>query len=435
MLCLAKNDLVALSKNLVVNGGDDSQILFSTSDGATTPGASLINDPYSNSFVVQLNGADRINVGPHLITLNGSVLCGAMTASSATVANALTCGSLTTNEIDLSMPGLSSNIMVNGASRLSFTQLNTRVLGDLEVTGNLSVSGTGGGATLSAPVGSGLTIDGNDILLNHDNSIIAGFDEKVASSGTWNANGNFWDAYYTYPPGHKSFYSSEANATIEFSVQGQTAIMNNLRWHTGAYVDIHGREATTGQYMWLNRVDTYQGGGTAVTHGTVQNPGSYHHAGCIYQILATNLQPGYDRIRITVRKGELLINMLKWLDHRVGQPPAGYVHSDNVHGDPASLSDARLKTEVTPVSGDQALEVLSLITACTYEREDMDQRRLGLIADAVEEAIEQLAIDNVVGTKWHNNDEYKTLQYDRLVPLLLTAVNPLNKQVKDLQSK
>ena len=162
--------------------------------------------------------------------------------------------------------------MVNGASRLSFTQLNTRVLGDLEVTGNLSVSGTGGGATLSAPVGSGLTIDGNDILLNHDNSIIAGFDEKVANNGTWNANGNFWDAYYTYPPGHTSFYSSETNATIEFSVQGQTAIMNNLRWHTGAYVDIHGREATTGQYMWLNRVDTYQGGGTEFTHGTDQKP-------------------------------------------------------------------------------------------------------------------------------------------------------------------
>ena len=87
------------------------------------------------------------------------------------------------------------------------------------------------------------------------------------------------------------------------------------------------------------------------------------------------------------------------------------------------------------MSGDQALEVLSLITACTYEREDMDQRRLGLIADEVEEAIEQLAIDNVVGTKWHNNDEYKTLQYDRLVPLLVNAVNQLNKPVKDLQSK
>ena len=58
--------------------------------------------------------------------------------SSATVANALTCVSLTTNEIDLSMPGMSSNIMVNGTSRLSFTQLKTQVHNDLEVLGNIS---------------------------------------------------------------------------------------------------------------------------------------------------------------------------------------------------------------------------------------------------------------------------------------------------------
>ena len=112
-------------------------------------------------------------------------------ASTATVTNAVSCGSLTTSEINMSMPGLSSNTMVNGAGRLSFTQLNTRVLGDLEVTGNLSVSGTGGGTSLSAPVGSGLTINGNDILLNHDNSIIAGFDETVARCCTWNATGKF----------------------------------------------------------------------------------------------------------------------------------------------------------------------------------------------------------------------------------------------------
>ena len=192
--------------------------------------------------------------------------------------------------------------MVNGSGRLSFTQLNTRVLGDLEVTGNLSVSGTGGGTSLSAPVGSGLTIDGSDILLNHDNSIIAGFDEKVASSGTWNTNGNLWDAYYSYPAGHKSF-SSQVNASEDFAVTGQPALMSNLRWHTGAYVDVYGRETATGQYVWLNRVDTYQGGGSQFTHGTIPNPGSYHHAGCIFQILCTNLQPGYDRIRIIVRKG------------------------------------------------------------------------------------------------------------------------------------
>ena len=41
------NNLVTLEKNLVVNGGDDSQILMSTSDGAIHPGCSLINDPLS----------------------------------------------------------------------------------------------------------------------------------------------------------------------------------------------------------------------------------------------------------------------------------------------------------------------------------------------------------------------------------------------------
>ena len=61
------------------------------------------------------------------------------------ITNAVSCASLTTTDINMSMPGLSSNIMVNGAGRLSFTQLNTQILGDLEVTGNLTSANGGGG--------------------------------------------------------------------------------------------------------------------------------------------------------------------------------------------------------------------------------------------------------------------------------------------------
>ena len=111
------------------------------------------------------------------------------------------------------------------------------------------------------------------------------------------------------------------------------------------------------------------------------------------------------------------------------------MHSDNIIGDPTSLNDQRLKTEVTPVSGGQALSVLSQIQGCTYEREDLGQRRLGLIADEVEEAIDQLAIDNVLGSRWHEGEEYKALDYSRLVALLIPAVNKLSQQVRDLQSK
>ena len=127
--------------------------------------------------------------------------------------------------------------------------------------------------------------------------------------------------------------------------------------------------------------------------------------------------------------------MIKWLDNRVAQPPSCWAHSDNVYGDPASLSDARLKTEVTPVSGTQALSVLSQIQGCTYEREDLQQRRLGLIADAAEDAIDQLAIDNALGSRWHQGEEYKSLDYSRLVALLIPAVNSLSARLREMEAK
>ena len=309
------------------------------------------------------------------------------------------------------------------------------MLGDLEVTGNLSVSGTGGGGTsLSAPVGSGITINGSDILIDHDNAVIIGFGDAVFVSG-WTSDLNRFDGYYTYPSGHQGLKADVAGSHIEFPVQGQTALINVLRWTNGGYIDIHGLEAATGQYMWLNRLDTYQNGGTEFTHGTAQNPGSYHHAGTIFQVLATNLQPGYSRIRLTLRQGSVFVNYMAWLDHRVAQPPAGYVHSDNIHGDPNSLSDTRLKDQKTAVSGRQAQNILNQIEAFTYQRTDIDERRLGLIANQVEEACIELGVDNVTSSKWHNDDQYKTLDYSRLVSLLIPAVNTLAKQVEDLESK
>ena len=89
---------------------------------------------------------------------------------------------------------------------------------------------------------------------------------------------------------------------------------------------------------------------------------------------------------------------------------------------------------MTPVSGDQTLSV-SQNQGCTYARPGLQQWRLGLIADEVEEAIDQLAIDRVVSSKWHGNGERKTLDYNRLVALIIPAVNRLSPQVKDLRSK
>ena len=117
------------------------------------------------------------------------------------------------------------------------------------------------------------------------------------------------------------------------------------------------------------------------------------------------------------------------------QETLGFIHSDCIIGDPNSLSDERLKSERTEISGQQAQNVLNQIKSYRYDRDGIGERRLGCIADEVESAIDELAIDNVVSSKWHNDDQYKTLGYSRLVSLLIPAVNTLANRVAYLESK
>ena len=91
------------------------------------------------------------------------------------------------------------------------------------------------------------------------------------------------------------------------------------------------------------------------------------------------------------------------------------------------------------MSGEQALSVLGNIQGQTYWREDLGERRLGLTADEVETAIAGLSIDNVCSSKHATfndvEDEYKTLDYSRLVSLLIPAVNALSAKVSELEAK
>ena len=104
------------------------------------------------------------------------------------------------------------------------------------------------------------------------------------------------------------------------------------------------------------------------------------------------------------------------------------------------LSDGRIKTDRQEVSGTQYLDILSNIKTMTYTRTDSGEKRLGHIADDVETAIAELGISNVTGsTNTAPGDlpygEFKTLDYSRLVPLLISDVNTLNARVTELEAK
>ena len=153
------------------------------------------------------------------------------------------------------------------------------------------------------------------------------------------------------------------------------------------------------------------------------------------KVAAGHIAGDWTKIRFQGRRGAFNILSGAFQSEVLTQETLGFVHSDCISGDPNSLSDARLKRHLDPVSGNQALSILSQIQAYTYDREDLDQRRLGLSANRVEEACSELSVDNVTSTKWHKDDQYKVLDYNRLVSLLIPAVNTLAKRVEDLESK
>ena len=150
---------------------------------------------------------------------------------------------------------------------------------------------------------------------------------------------------------------------------------------------------------------------------------------------AGHIAGDWTKIRCQGRRGAFNILSMSYQSEVLPQETLGFLHSDCITGDYRSLSDSRLKTERTELTGQQAQNILKQIKSYTYERDDIGERRLGCIADEVESSIEQLAIDNVVSTKWHKDDQYKTLEYSRLVSLLIPVVNKLSQEVEDLESR
>ena len=125
------------------------------------------------------------------------------------------------------------------------------------------------------------------------------------------------------------------------------------------------------------------------------------------------------------------------------RPIAGMsqVHSDNVTGNPGSLSDTRLKDNQEPVSLSTLVDIFDAVETKQYDLRggiDMDgqqlpsERRVGFIADEVKAAL-PTEWTNVVGSKPSGDEEYLTLDYSRLVTVLWGVVKQLSARVAVLE--
>ena len=185
--------------------------------------------------------------------------------------------------------------------------------------------------------------------------------------------------------------------------------------------------------MWLNVFNSHNPFAVQDTTDTSIFSGDHQSR------IASGLS-NFTKIKLATRYGVLRVKAIAFhgYDHPVVN---SYIPSQNIIGDPSSLSDARLKTNLTEVTPEQCLNTLRQIKPTTYDRDDIGEYRLGLVADECEEALKNngIEVDNVIGERrWQvdgETDMYKTLQYDRLVPLLIGAVNTLSARVEQLETK
>jgi len=96
-----------------------------------------------------------------------------------------------------------------------------------------------------------------------------------------------------------------------------------------------------------------------------------------------------------------------------------------------ATSDARLKTDIIEIQN--ALDTIEKINGVKFKwnelatNSDKDKVQVGVIAQEVEAVVPE-----IVNT---NDDGYKSVSYDKLVPLLIQAVKELSEKVKKLEGK
>ena len=114
----------------------------------------------------------------------------------------------------------------------------------------------------------------------------------------------------------------------------------------------------------------------------------------------------------------------------------------------AHYSDSRLKTDIQKI--DSALDKVNSINGITYKANELaesfglinKERQVGVLAQEIEqilpEAVKPAPFDQMIfeGKQISKSgDNYKTVQYEKLVPLLIEAIKELSEQVKELKGE
>ena len=212
---------------------------------------------------------------------------------------------------------------------------------------------------------------------------------------------------------------------------GGSCYINYMQHSNGGYIDVYAMRTQDTDEIFVNRINTYQHVSNAA--------GASHNGGIRVDCIMSGLD-SFDQVEIRCKKGILYL-MSVCFTKEVDRPttPMALVHSDNVVGDPSSLSDSRIKQNQQPASQTALCSVFDALVPKTYDRQDnaemAPEHRLGLIADDVKAAVDAHlpGVTNVCGSKWVGDQELLTLDYARLCCPLIAKIRQLEARLAALE--
>ena len=137
-----------------------------------------------------------------------------------------------------------------------------------------------------------------------------------------------------------------------------------------------------------------------------------------------------------------MIMALGWTSEEERNTHSGsWCHSDNIMGNPSSLSDERIKENVSSLEPSNCLSLCNSLNPTLYLQTLDNEVRTGLIAQEVQTALQNHNLPDtpVLDTKWASvegeHQELMSMRYERLAPMLLGAVKELTRRLEELESK
>lgn len=442
-------NMLVVANNKVVIGSNTANVAFEviSTDAIKLPSGNTGQRPTGINGYLRYNNQTNVLEG-YLGGAWTNVLSGSVTANMAGPASSTnngiavysgTTGSLlrstsVTINANNKLMSIGSNSSTSGFKITPGTDPSAPADGDMWITStDLFVRVNGATKQYISTTGGTITNNGIDISDTGwssaaINATVAGDSSTFSFLNVINASNTNGAAFMKFVRQGQSTWRFGVDKTDTFRIFKEGTSNTYTFWHDG--------NLTPSDYMPLSG-GTFTG---TVTFGA-NNKAALANNGDIYAVRAN----GTFGAILFNSAGTRFISSDATLYYFNGSPGAGiYVQGNGLFTGTVqeSYSDARLKTEITPIK--YALDIVTKLNGVSYypnekaleinavQKEDMSLKHYGLLTQDVEKVIPELVTTApFTKTADYDGDKYYTIAYTRLIPFLIEAIKELDKKVNE----